>query len=95
MLVVPLYLLGQQPEETLSGPDSPETGQGPHGHLFGQWGGERTRLEQRGVHFDFQYISDSLLNIAGRKEDRFASWNRFRWTADIDFGSLVKQQSYP
>ena len=25
-------------EETLSGPDSHETGQGPHGHLFGNWG---------------------------------------------------------
>ena len=24
-------------EETLSGPDSHETGQGPHGHLFGTW----------------------------------------------------------
>ena len=31
-------------EETLSGPDSHETGQGPHGHLFGTWGGERTHL---------------------------------------------------
>jgi hypothetical protein len=36
-------------EETLSGPDSHETGQGRHGHLFGNWGGERTRLLERGV----------------------------------------------
>src|ERR1700740_566191 len=76
--------------ETLSGPDSHETGQGPHGHLFGQWGGERTRLEQRGVHFDFQYISDSLSNIEGDKKERFKSWNRFRGTVDIDFGPLVE-----
>jgi porin len=47
-------------EEPLPGPDSHETGQGPHGHLFGEWGGERTRLEERGVSFDFQYVSDSL-----------------------------------
>jgi porin len=26
-------------EETLGGPDSHETGQGPHGYLFGEWGG--------------------------------------------------------
>jgi len=26
---------------TLSGPDSHETGQGPHGHLFGTWEGEQ------------------------------------------------------
>ena len=31
-------------EETLSGTDSHETGQGPHGHLFGDWEGERSRL---------------------------------------------------
>jgi hypothetical protein len=31
-------------QEPIPGPDSHETGQGPHGHLFGEWGGERTRL---------------------------------------------------
>ncbi|MGO8793805.1 MAG: carbohydrate porin [Candidatus Sulfotelmatobacter sp.] len=90
-LIVPVVLQSQQPEETLSGPDSHETGEGPHGHLFGEWGGERTRLEQYGVHFDFQYISDSLSNIESDKDDRFASWNRFRGTVDIDFGALLDQ----
>ena len=75
-------------EETLSGPDSHETGQGPQGHLFGTWGGERTRLLERGVRFDFQYISDSLWNIKSEQIERFASWNRFRGTVDIDFGTL-------
>jgi carbohydrate-selective porin OprB len=89
---VPVYLQSQQPEETLSGPDSYEgIGHGPHGHLFGEWGGERTRLEKRGVHFDFQYVSDSLANVESEKEERFASWNRFRWTLDIDFGALVEE----
>jgi len=76
-------------EETLSGPDSHETGQGPHGHLFGTWGGERTRLFERGVRFDFQYISDSLWDIKSEQKERFASWNRFRGTVDIDFGTLT------
>jgi len=76
-------------EETLSGPDSHETGQGPHGHLFGSWGGERTRLLERGVRFDFQYISDSLWDIKSEQKERFASWNRFRGTVDIDFGTLT------
>ncbi len=76
-------------EETLAGPDSHETGQGPHGHLFGDWGGERTRLLERGVRFDFQYISDSLWNIKSEQKERFASWNRFRGTVDIDFGALT------
>jgi porin len=79
-------------EETLGGPDSHETGQGPHGHLFGEWDGERSRLEERGVRFDFQYVSDSLWNIKSEQKERFASWNRFRWTVDIDFGELVGQR---
>jgi carbohydrate-selective porin OprB len=86
--VVPVYSQDQQ-EETLSGPDSHETGRGRHGHLFGEWGGERTRLEERGVRFDLQYVSDSLWNIKSEQNERFASWNRFRWTVDIDFGKLV------
>jgi hypothetical protein len=78
--------------ETLSGPDSHETGQGPHGHLFGDWGGERSKLFERGVRLDFQYISDSLWNLKSQQPKRFASWNRFRWTVDIDFGALTGQQ---
>jgi porin len=76
-------------QEPLPGPDSHETGQGPHGHLFGNWGGERTRLEERGVSFDFQYVSDSLWNLKSVQPERFASWNRFRGTVNIDFGKLT------
>jgi porin len=76
-------------DETLGGPDSHETGQGRHGHLFGEWGGERTRLLERGVQFDFQYVSDSLWNLESEQKDRLASWNRFRWTVDINFGKLA------
>lgn len=79
-------------EEPPPGPDSHETGQGPHGHLFGDWGGERTRLLERGVKFDFQYVSDSLWNIESEQKERFASWNRFRWTVDSDFGALTGVQ---
>ncbi len=79
-------------QEQIPGPDSHETGQGPHGHLLGTWGGERTRLEERGVNFDFQYVSDSLWNLKSEQQERFASWNRFRWTVDIDFGALTGRQ---
>jgi porin len=81
------------PQEPLPGPDSHETGQGPHGHLFGTWGGERSRLEERGVSFDFQYVSDSLWNLKSVQPERFASWNRFRGTVDIDFGKLTGWQN--
>jgi carbohydrate-selective porin OprB len=86
----PVYSQTAQ-HEPLPGPDSHETGQGPHGHLFGDWGGERTRLQDRGVKFDFQYVSDSLWDIKSEKKERFASWNRFRGTVDIDFGALTGQ----
>ena len=76
-------------QEPLPGPDSHETGQGPHGHLLGTWRGARTRLEERGVSFDFQYVSDSLWNLKSVEPERFASWNRFRGTVDIDFGKLT------
>ena len=89
VLVAPVYSQDAQ-EETLGGPDSHETGQGPHGHLFGEWDGERTRLEERGVRFDFQYVSDSLWNIHSEQSERLASWNRIRGTVDIDFGALAE-----
>ena len=91
LFALALYSQGEQ-EETLSGPDSHETGQGPHGHLLGEWGGERTRLLDRGVRFDLQYISDSLWNLKSVQPERFASWNRFRGTVDIDFGALTEQR---
>lgn len=89
----PLHSQDEQ-EETLGGPDSHETGQGPHGHLLGEWGGRRTRLLERGVRFDFQYVSDSLWNIKSVQEERLASWNRFRGTVDIDFGKLVGRHDF-
>jgi hypothetical protein len=34
---------------------------------IGTWGGgERARLQERGVNFDFQYVSDSLWNLESR-----------------------------
>src|SRR6202050_1260165 len=52
----------------------------------------RARLQDHGVSFDFQYVSDSLWNLKSEQNERFASWNRFRGTVDIDFGALTGQQ---
>lgn len=89
IFAAPAHAQAVEPEETLVGPDSHETGQGPHGHLFGDWNGERPHLLERGVRFDFQYISDSLWNIESVQQEKFFSWNRFRGTVDIDFGTLI------
>jgi porin len=95
-ILIPYFLIlastlhAQPQEETLSGPDSHETVQGANGHLFGDWGGERLRLMERGVRFDLQYISDTLWNIKSDKKERAAMWNRVRGTIDIDFGALIE-----
>ena len=92
---VSMAFLGSMPasaqtgkEDTLVGPDSHEMEPGPHGHLLGEWGGRRSRLEELGVVFDLQYISDSLWDIKSDTPARFAMWNRVRGTVDIDFGKL-------
>ena len=77
---------------TLGGPDSHETGQGPRGHVFGDWGGARSRLEELGVRFDLQYISDSLWNVKSEQKEHLASWNRFRGSVDVDFSALLHRQ---
>jgi carbohydrate-selective porin OprB len=87
ILAIPLHCQNEL-EETLSGPDSHEKVQGAHGHLLGDWGGERARLLERGVRFDFQYVTDTLWNIESDQKERLASWNRVRGTVDIDFGAL-------
>lgn len=76
-------------EENLSGPDAHEHAPQDRGHLFGQWGGERQKLLEKGVSFDLQYVSDSLGNVRSAQAKRFTSWSRVRGTVDIDFGQLT------
>jgi porin len=83
------HVYSQTNEETLSGPDSHEKPLADRGYLFGDWAGLRSDLLERGVSFDLQYVSDSLANVAGERDDRFVAWNRFRGTIDIDFGPLI------
>ena len=73
----------------LSGPDTPEQ-ELEAAKLFGNWGGERERLEKRGVSFDLLYISDSLANIRSEQPKRFTSFNRVRGTVDLDLGKLAR-----
>src|SRR6476660_1889788 len=83
------HVYSQANEETLSGPDSHEKPLADRSYLFGDWGGLRSDLLERGVSFDLQYISDNLANVAGDRDARFVAWNRVRGTVDIDFGPLI------
>ena len=51
-------------------------------YLFGDWGGERTRLADEGLTFSFISVNDFLVNQRGGD----ANWSRVRGTADYDFG---------
>jgi porin len=74
---------------SLPGPDAHDSPQGLNGHLTGEWGGARSSLKERGVDFDFEYISDSLWNVKSDRAEHLASWNRGRGTVDIDLATLV------
>jgi hypothetical protein len=82
------------PGETLSGPDSHEVRRDPRDLLLGDWGGLRSRLLDRGVRFDFQYIGDTLWGRTGQQQGQYASWNRFRGTVDVDLGALAGWQGW-
>jgi len=51
-------------------------------YLFGDWGGERSRLENAGVVLNLIYVNDLLADTQGD----LANWSRVRGTLDIDFG---------
>jgi porin len=96
LLLLPLYVgctqaVAQAPsQEPLSGPNREDLGPAMQGHLFGEWGGKRPQLEERGITFDLQYVADHLWNIKSEQPERFASWNRFRGTVDLDLDSLFR-----
>lgn len=76
-------------ENTLSGADQSEHAADQQPHLFGEWGGERTKLLEKGVRFDLLYESDSLWNIRSAQQERLAVWSRVRGTVDLDFSRLT------
>jgi carbohydrate-selective porin OprB len=80
-------------EETLTGPDAHEL-EPANSYLFGNWGGLRTRLRERGVKFDLHLISDSLWNIRSPQNERGASNNRVRGTVDMDLGALFHAKGW-
>ncbi len=58
-------------------------------YLFGDWGGQRTALAEKGVTFDFFYITDLEANPTGGLQQDQAGWQRFRGTLDINFDRLI------
>jgi carbohydrate-selective porin OprB len=61
-------------------------------YLFGDWGGKRSKLAEKGVNFDFFYISDMQANPSGGLQQTQTGWERFRGTIDINFDRLMQWQ---
>jgi carbohydrate-selective porin OprB len=61
-------------------------------HLFGDWGGERTALAEKGLTFDFFYITDLEANPTGGLQQAQAGWERIRGTMDLSFDRLISWQ---
>lgn len=68
-----------------------QTGMWQRKYLFGNWNGERTRLENKGVVFDFYYTADALANTSGDNgHDDATWWGRIRGTVDLDFSKFTQ-----
>jgi len=60
----------------------------PRHYLFGDWGGKRTALAEKGITFDLFYISDMQANPSGGRQQTQGGWERARGTIDINFDRL-------
>ena len=89
MLIVPTWAQMQTP---LLDPGGLASDGPARQYLLGDWGGLRTRLADKGIVFDFFYISDSQGNPTGGLQQSATTWERVRGTIDIDFYQLMEWQ---
>jgi len=58
-------------------------------YMLGDWGGERTKLEEEGVKFDINDIGDFLTDVSGSQTHHATYFGRFRVGVDLDLNKLV------
>lgn len=98
LLALPLWAqdaVAPDPDEPPTAPAAsatPSTDLWSRQYLFGDWGGERTALAEKGVTFDFFYISDLQGNPTGGLQQSRVGWERIRGTIDINFDKMMKWQ---
>lgn len=74
------------------GPPPPSADLLSRNYLLGDWGGERSALAEKGITFDFFYITDLQANPSGGLQQTRAGWERFRGTTDVNFDKLISWQ---
>ncbi len=72
--------------------DDSSSGSRPRQYLLGDWGGARTSLGEKGITFDFFYMTDVQGNPTGGLRQGYADWQRIRGTVDINFDRLIQWQ---
>jgi len=77
----------QQPptERTTTPLPEPEPGRK---YLLGDWHGERSKLEDQGIVFDFFYQADLLASLTGGYQKANGGFERVRGTIDVDFAKM-------
>ncbi len=94
LLLLILLLLGASAQAQNAPPSSPSPSAefSSRQYLFGDWGGERSALAERGITFDFFYITDMQANPSGGLQQTYAGWERIRGTVDINFDKMIQWQ---
>jgi porin len=91
--VAQLDVVASTADTNNAAPPAPNAGPldtGSRRYLLGDWGGERTALAEKGVTFDFFYISDMEANPSGGVQQTQAGWERVRGTIDINFDQMIQ-----
>ena len=83
MLMGSLFLAGSAQAYSAFSPDSP--------YMFGDWGGERTALEEAGVSFNFDYVGEAATILDGGYRDSHVTKyaDQFAVGANFDLDRLV------
>ena len=58
-------------------------------HLFGDWGGARTFLHDRGIDVALDYITENAGNITGGRQQAFRTAGQVGLEIDLDLGKLA------
>lgn len=85
---VPLSQQLQQQEQNVAPQAAAQSAQ-TSPWLFGDWGGERTRLRDKGIDFTLNYTADLQRNFHGGASVDNDFWGRLRAAVELDLGKLA------
>ncbi len=91
LLILPASVRGAESDDNNASPALQESEPSffNRQYLFGNWGGERDRLADQGITFDFNNIGDFLTDVSGNQTHHATYFGRFRASTDIDFNKLA------